>query len=316
VDDPALKELFRPNEPITQEELLRGSDGTAYYTAVLRQSPPREFEIHYVEDLEKRGFSMRAIGTSAHAPIGRVEGYEVSLVREAQLEPYTIKYKSAWQGNPDQARSLPHLRNYPYPLEVTGRRIVLSLGAVFLGPWHTAVVIPDHHVVDPPPGLPLPPGAVVTDAVLERGSTSIKWHGQRPEDGWSLRIQFIAKLRPPDAILLMRKTLAGSLGSVTSETPEEFAFNFATVPPWALGAKSGRLSARNILFSSGHGVFVAAAGHAPKKILPGALGGQWQAMSLIHLPPDATPYWLVLYFGPEAALPALQAGPGLERMSH
>ncbi len=296
VADSEIVQILRPSLPITQEHLLRSGDD-AYYVATLSKAPPPVFTRQYVAELERRGFYMTASGTSAHAPIQRIQGYYVSFVREAELDPYTIKYKGAWQGDADPGvpRSL---SNYAFPVSVRGSVVVVKMPAALLDRWHVVVVVPKTSLATPPDGLPLPPGAVIVGSFVERGNESRLWKGESVVRGDRLQTDFIA---PQERLTVMDGYRTFCQGgnwrfSVESSGDQVCRFDHAP-PPWSHGAAQLTIAEDTFLFVDNEAhVAVAAVAYATHPSVPRAAGGTGQPESLMHVPDAAHRYRAVLSY--------------------
>jgi hypothetical protein len=283
VDDPGLKELLRPDEPVERERLL-DSGSEIFYEAELRERPSPDYRSRYLAELEDRGFSIRVSGTSPHNPIHRVIGYRTVVVQEAKLEPYTIRYKSARDiGEPITGLLSLFPWNFPHPISLSGRRLVVRLGSDFLKPWVERVVVPDQSVAALPADLqlPLPPTAAVVH--VKDG---------RLQPSHQLWVTFIARI-PPRDVVAFYKPLMAKTGEVKVDLPEQFLVVFRTQPPNWLPSDSTDfyLIPQHFLFSEGE-VAVGDARHSFFKRDDQFDNGEYQPRTLRHVPKDAWLYWI------------------------
>jgi hypothetical protein len=285
VDDPGLRDLLRPNEPVGKERLWRSGD-EVFYEAELRHWQWGGYRKRYLAELEDRGFSIWPSGSSPHNPIQRIIGYDVRVVQEAALEPYTIRYRTTWNGNggeEDIWKLLLHGWNFPHPVSVSGRCLVVRLSSDFLKPWTTRVVVPEKSLVSPPDDfpLPLPPTGVLVGVDDGR---------REPRPRPTVSLQVIARIPASQVISFYREKLAG-ISHDNSESADIGSFPLGEArPSWApREAVLFFVSAQTFLFA-GPSIMVNDARY-PNFRPPGAReNGAYQPATLKHVPPDARMY--------------------------
>jgi hypothetical protein len=285
VEDRELRELLRPNEPVEHERLLQAG-GEVFYEAELRQRPSGHYRHRYLAELEERGFSIWPSGTSPHDGMQRIIGYDVRVVQEAVLEPYTIRYRTTWEGNGperDLAQLLLHGWNFPHPVSVSGRRVVVRLSSDFLKPWAFRVVAPEKSLANPPDDfpVPLPPTGVLVDVDDGRNA------GRQ-----TIQLDMIARIPASEVISFFQEKLEG-ISRNTSESADIGKFPIGDVrPPW-VPRRTVLLfvSAKTFLFS-GPSIMVNDARYPNVRPRGVPDNGQYQSPALRHVPADARQYWI------------------------
>lgn len=290
VNDPSLRELLRPTEPVESERLVRAG-GEVFYEATLRRYHGPGFRARYLQELYDRGFSIWPGGTSPHDVMQRITGYNVRVVQEAALEPYTIRYRTTWNGNGAEEsfwRLVFQGWNFPHPVSVSGRRVVVRLSSDFLKPWTTRVLVPDHSLVAPPDDfpLPLPPTGVLVgvDDGRKAGHPRVE-------------LDVVARIPSSQVIAFYQQLLAGisrdESDSDKSDSSGIGLFPLGDVrPAWVpRDAVVFYVSAQTSLFAAPR-IMVNDA-RFPNFLPPGARdNGQYQPATLKHIPPDARMYWI------------------------
>lgn len=292
VDDPELKALLRPAEPIADEWLVRGHDNKGYYKAVLRDPPPSAYEDGYLAEIEARGVSLEVKATSPHAGPQRVTGYSIQIIQEANLSPYTIHYKVASEHQGDlEGSALPRFDRHP--LSIKGRELTLRFAPELFGPWREAVVVPERHTARLPFPFPLPPTGVVVGFQEQRERTFIDGRVQRPQSPTGFVISIVTRTGPSEVLEFYRSSVGGS-PKVLVARPGRLILEFASkLPSWAPRNLEALTVEEDAFLFAGDGVVVLDARHARFRT-PDSRPGYFQPMSLRHVPPDAFPYHILL----------------------
>lgn len=207
VPDPDLMALLRPNDPISEERLIRTPEGHGYYLAHLRGLHRSGYVETYLDQLDERGVAVEASADSSlHAEVEarHVLGYHFHAVQETALKPYTIRYRLGWDGRERDAER----RDHPHPIRLSGRWLVFRLPEGFFEPWTTAVLVPEKSVVEPPFPFPLPPDAILL-AVEEVYGTWPTGHGLvRDKLPSQLFFSFLSRTPPVEVMRFYGQVLA------------------------------------------------------------------------------------------------------------
>lgn len=296
VDDPELAAVLRPEEPISEERLSKTGDDIYYYAA-LEQSPAGDLRTRYLALLARRGVSIRSDLTSPHVPLSRATAYGVTIVQEANLKPYTIRYRLAWMDA--LARRSAFLPALPTaPVRVSSDEVVVRLGADILRPWTTAVVVPEQSTVQLPFALPLPENALVVDA-SRRTAANGRASPSRGEadDLLNVTVEFLSPLESRQVAAFFKKQLQSfARVPIMAEDLELYVKFGSRLPRWIpQGATGIKVDLQNILFSSRDGVSVWDARYA--RFAPTAeVGLNFQPGSLRNLPSTIHRYRVIIYF--------------------
>jgi hypothetical protein len=165
--------MLRPEEPLGSAGLFVGKDRKLYYVAHLREEPGRGFLDAYQKQIQSRGFLIFASGDSPHSILPRVTGYRFVVFKKGPVRPFTLFYR--WFYDSPAGKDLPPPRSYPFPVQLHGRTLVVTLGTEALEPWEKSVVVPEEDVVDVKE-LPFPrfPGAVLTRVSRHEGPYGLR----------------------------------------------------------------------------------------------------------------------------------------------
>lgn len=228
IDDPMLIELLRPSTGLRHERLVRTTEGEGYYAAELDRLPGPGFRGDYLHELETRGVCVLPdVGPGPDSPARHIARYQVRAVSEARLHPYTIRYRVGWLGEP--GGDAPSVGDFPDPLVITGRWVVLRLPRAFFLPWAEAVVIPEVSPVSLPFAFPLPDAAVVVEAANRYAAGEAK--GGETALPVAFDIRFLARMTMSEVAEFYGGVFEGK-GSMT-KTDATFVVRFSHTPNWA-----------------------------------------------------------------------------------
>ncbi len=163
VADPDFEVIFRPESPVESFELRRGTDRRIYAVSRFTKRPSFDYVKDYEKLLRTRGVLLWPHNTSPREIPWHRLGMNFLVIQKMWHEPYTVRYRE-FEDTDWRWINRDVWTNYPYPIEVHGRELVVRLGEEALLPWRETVLVPDKDVVSVKE-FPFPryPGAVLQE---------------------------------------------------------------------------------------------------------------------------------------------------------
>jgi hypothetical protein len=138
VELPHLEPFLEPRVPHGRPTFIDTGEHI-YYRVRLERLVGWDFTGDYLDHLPEAGVQLAAYATSPHVGV-RVNGWEMAMVREKALTPYTIEY---WKSNDLHARALPAFLRWPWLYVRLARDVLQGPRVVVLTPGRDLVAVPE-----------------------------------------------------------------------------------------------------------------------------------------------------------------------------